>query len=163
LVECTVATAALALAELLGSTENALTILESPWISEARPLAEEIAPAVWRVDTGTTTPSEFVVPTIVVVTGPFGPAVVITEVTTGGRENCDDGNGLLAAEDVGLGVEAEVGKTGGWLGNEMLGKPLRVVSQFEHVHTTPPEPTTMVVGWPFSVVSMDVTAVTLEN
>ncbi len=121
--ECTVATAALALAVLLGSAENALTILDSPRNPEARPLAEETAPAVWRVGRGTTTPPESVVPTIVVVIGPLGPVLMMVVVMTGGRGNWDDGKGLVVAGDVWLNVGSEVWRIGGCVGKEMLGNP----------------------------------------
>lgn len=88
------AAAELALEESAVLEENATTASETLLSSEARDIAELAAAAVDSVVIGTTAPLESVVPVIVVDTGPSGLSEVTTVVTTGGRVNWDDGNGL---------------------------------------------------------------------
>lgn len=69
----TAAEAVAAAAEFAVLEEKDMTMPERLLISPARPIAEEIAPAGWIVTIGITTPPEFVVPVMVMRTGPLGP------------------------------------------------------------------------------------------
>lgn len=121
--------------------------------SERRACAELTASSVDIEVIGTTAPSEFVVPVIIVVIGPepLGSSMVLVKVVIGGTGQGNTvGNG--DDEEVTGGSVLELGGTGagGAVGNGRGGNPGRdvVVAVGTGSHAMPPGPTTNVVVSP---------------
>jgi hypothetical protein len=91
----TTAEAELAACEFFGLAENELTAAATPRMPVASAFADMAASPEFKVLTGTITPTLFEVPVSVVTKTPLGPDVVTTVVMSGGRVNCNDGNGLV--------------------------------------------------------------------
>jgi hypothetical protein len=149
----TFSNAAVAFAVFAVLEENATMAAETSPSSERRACAEPTASFVDRVVIGTTEPSEFVVPVIIVVVGPepLGSSMVlVTVVIVGTGQGKTVGNG--DDEEVTGGSVLELGGTGagGAVGNGKGGNPGRdvVVAVGTGSHAMPPGPTTNVVGSP---------------